>query len=299
MGWINVTITCSELDPRNLADFLLDQGGLSVSIVNTNPDSTVEDEWFDDSSQPALIIPNSAAVAVLLPLDTKIEPLLEQLKTHFKLAGLPAHKIEQIPEQDWVKSVRKLSRPQKISERLWIVPTWETIIDPKAVNIRLDPGIAFGSGTHPSTRLCLQWLDQEISGGEQVLDYGCGSGILGIAALKLGAAKAVGVDIDPQANAAALENASINQVNFPTFLPEELPAGKFDIIIANIQTNPLLELSLSFSELLNDGGRIALSGILKAQSGAVQHVYQHYFSMSAPENIGDWFMLSGQKLKFA
>ena len=299
MGWINLTIICSELEPRSLADFLLDQGGLSVSIVNTDPDSTDEDEWFDDPSQPALIIPNSAVVAVLLPLDSKIELLLEQIKTHFRLAGLPTSKIEQIPEQDWVKSTRKLSEPQKVSERLWIVPTWETIVDPKAINIRLDPGIAFGSGTHPSTRLCLQWLDREISGGEQVLDYGCGSGILGIAALKLGAISAIGVDSDPQANAAALENASINQVCFPTCLPEELPPDKFDIIIANILANPLLELAQSFSKLLNDGGKIALSGILKTQSEAVQHVYQNYFAMSAPKNIGDWFMLSGQKLKFA
>ncbi|MCK5331134.1 MAG: 50S ribosomal protein L11 methyltransferase, partial [Candidatus Marinimicrobia bacterium] len=234
MGWINLTITCSELDPRNLADFLLDQGGLSVSIVNTDPDSPVEDEWFDDPSLPEIIIPETASVAVLLPLDSQIDQLVEKVRTHFQLSDELAYKIEQIPEQDWVKSTRKLSRPQKISERLWIVPTWETIVDPKAINIRLDPGIAFGSGTHPSTRLCLQWLDREISGGERVLDYGSGSGILGIAALKLGAAEAVGVDIDPQANAAALENASINQVNFPTCLPEELAPDKYDIIIANI-----------------------------------------------------------------
>ena len=295
MGWINLTITCSELDPRNLADFLLDQGGLSVSIVNTDPDSPVEDEWFDDPSLPEIIIPETASVAVLLPLDSQIDQLVEKVRTHFQLSDELAYKIEQIPEQDWVKSTRKLSRPQKISERLWIVPTWETIVDPEAINLRLDPGIAFGSGTHPSTRLCLQWLDREISGGERVLDYGSGSGILGIAALKLGAAEAVGVDIDPQANSAALENASINQVNFPTCLPEELPPDKYDIIIANILANPLLELAQSFSELLNDGGKIALSGILKAQSSRLILVYKKYFTRIEQVSLGDWILLACYK----
>ena len=295
MGWINLTITCSELDPRNLADFLLDQGGLSVSIVNTDPDSPVEDEWFDDPSLPEIIIPETASVAVLLPLDSQIDQLVEKVRTHFQLSDELAYKIEQIPEQDWVKSTRKLSRPQKISERLWIVPTWETIVDPEAINLRLDPGIAFGSGTHPSTRLCLQWLDREISGGERVLDYGSGSGILGIAALKLGAAEAVGVDIDPQANSAALENASINQVNFPTCLPEELAPDKYDIIIANILANPLVELAQSFSELLNDGGKIALSGILKAQSSRLIPVYKKYFTRIEQVSLGDWILLACYK----
>ena len=295
MGCINLTITCSELDPRNLADFLLDQGGLSVSIVNTDPDSPVEDEWFDDPSLPEIIIPETASVAVLLPLDSQIDQLVEKVRTHFQLSDELAYKIEQIPEQDWVKSTRKLSRPQKISERLWIVPTWETIVDPEAINLRLDPGIAFGSGTHPSTRLCLQWLDREISGGERVLDYGSGSGILGIAALKLGAAEAVGVDIDPQANSAALENASINQVNFPTCLPEELAPDKYDIIIANILANPLVELAQSFSELLNDGGKIALSGILKAQSSRLIPVYKKYFTRIEQVSLGDWILLACYK----
>ena len=295
MGWINLTITCSELDPRCLADFLLDQGGISVSIVNTNPDSTVEDEWYDDPSLPEIIIPKTASVTVLLPLDSQIDQLLEKVRSHFQLTDELAYKIEQIPEQDWVKNTRKLSRPQKVSERLWIVPTWETIVDPEAINLRLDPGIAFGSGTHPSTRLCLQWLDREISGDERVLDYGCGSGILGIAALKLGAAESVGVDIDPQANAAALENASINQVCFPTCLPEELAPDKFDIIVANILANPLLELAQSFSELLNNGGKIALSGILKAQSDRLILVYQKYFAGLEQESLGDWKLLTGNK----
>ncbi len=295
MGWINLTITCSELDPRILADFLLERGGLSVSIVNTDPDSTVENEWFDDPSLPEIIIPETASVAVLLPLDSQIDQLVEKVRSHFQLTDEVAYKIEQIPEQDWVENSRKLSKPLKVSERLWIVPTWETIVDPKAVNIRLDPGIAFGSGTHPTTRLCLQWLDREINGGEQVLDYGCGSGILGIAALKLGTTSAIGVDIDPQANTAAQENASINQVNFPTCLPKELAPDKYDIIIANILANPLLELAQLFSELLNDRGKIALSGILKTQSDRLIPVYQKYFTGIEQISLGDWILLTGSK----
>ncbi len=295
MGYINLIIVTSEIDPRELADFLIENGGLAVAIVNTDPESTAADKWFDDPSQPSIIAPESAAVSVMLPQDSDTEKWQKLIAEHFNLTKLPECKIEIIPDQDWVRTTQMLSSPQKITERLWIIPTWESIVDQTAINIRLDPGIAFGSGTHPTTTLCLRWLDKIIRGGEKVLDYGSGSGILGIAALKLGAAEAVGVDIDPQANVAALNNAAINQVDFPTCLPEELSIGKFDIIVANILANPLQELAQLFSGLLNDGGKIALSGILEAQSSTVQQTYERYFSMSTPENIGDWFMLSGQK----
>ena len=295
MGYINLIIVTQAIDPRELADFLIENGGLAVAIVNTDPESTAADKWFDDPSQPLIIAPDSATVSVMLPQDSDTEKWQKLIAEHFNLTKLPECKIEIVPDQDWVRTTQMLSSPQKITERLWIIPTWESIVDQTAINIRLDPGIAFGSGTHPTTTLCLRWLDMNIQGGEKVLDYGSGSGILGIAALKLGAAEAVGVDIDPQANVAALNNAAINQVDFPTYLPEELSTAKFDLIIANILANPLLELAQLFSGLLNDGGKIALSGILEAQSSLVQQTYERYFSMSSPEYIGDWFMLSGQK----
>ncbi|NQU28010.1 MAG: 50S ribosomal protein L11 methyltransferase [Candidatus Marinimicrobia bacterium] len=295
MSYINLIIVTPEIDPRELADFLIENGGLAVAIINTDPDSTATDKWFDDPSQPSIIAPESAAVSVMLPQDSAIDNWRALIAEHFNLMNLPKCKIEIVPDRDWVRTTQMLSSPQQITERLWIIPTWESIVDQTAINIRLDPGIAFGSGTHPTTTLCLRWLDKNIQGGEKVLDYGSGSGILGIAALKLGAAEAVGVDIDPQANAAAFNNAAINQVEFPTCLPEELATAKFDIIVANILANPLLELAQLFSELLSSGGKIALSGILEAQSAAIMEIYQHCFSMSPPENMGDWLLLSGQK----
>ncbi len=295
MGWLNLIFECQGLPPRQLANFLIEQNVLSVAILNNDLDSHPEQEWLDDPSLPEVLIPDTASVTAMLPLDSEIDLLVEKVRLHFKIPSKLKYKIEQIPERDWVKRSRSLSQPLKISDRLWIIPTWESIVDPKAINLRFDPGIAFGSGTHPTTRLCLQWLDQEISGGEQVLDYGCGSGILGIAALKLGAAEAVGVDIDPQANAAALENASINQVCFPTGLPEELLPDKFDLIVANILANPLLEMVHIFSELLNDGGKIALSGILHTQSDRTKQVYQKYFTGFEQESSGDWILLAGYK----
>ena len=186
--------------------------------------------------------------------------------------------------------------PIPISSRLWIVPTWHTPVDPNAINIVLDPGLAFGTGSHPTTRLCLRWLDENLKSGESVLDYGCGSGILAIAALKLGAAHAVGVDVDSQAIQASRDNALVNRVENALFnLPDSVPQSSYDLVVANILTNPLRLLAPLLANATRQGGRIVLSGILEEQAQDVIKIYNQWFDIKAPIFEDGWTCLSGRK----
>jgi ribosomal protein L11 methyltransferase len=185
--------------------------------------------------------------------------------------------------------------PIRISERLWITPTWHESPDPSAVNLQLDPGLAFGTGSHPTTRLCLQWLDAHIKGGETVLDYGCGSGILAIAALKLGAGHTVGTDIDPQAIRSSLDNAQQNGVSADFYLPDALPAGQHDVVVANILANPLRMLGELLASHVKTGGKIVLSGILAEQADELSAIYSTWFEMDAPVFDEGWTRLTGTK----
>ncbi len=281
--------------PRLLSDLLLDLGGLAVAIINTKPDSLIENEWFDDPGQGDFIGKDSVEVSVMLPKDRSVEPILQAVRTNFNLKHPPAYRVEHLPEQDWVSTTQKLSAPHKIGQNIWIVPTWETIPNKAAINIRLDPGIAFGSGTHPTTQLCLEWLEEQVNGGETVLDFGCGSGILAIAALKLGAGSAVGVDIDPQALESSVHNASLNQVMLNTFLPAQLPALTFDLLIANILANPLKTLARRFNELLNPGGILGISGLLTSQVNGISDIYQSHFKDLDETTKNEWVLLSARK----
>jgi ribosomal protein L11 methyltransferase len=176
------------------------------------------------------------------------------------------------------------------------VPTWHTPADPSAINIVLDPGLAFGTGSHPTTRLCLRWLDSNLQGGESVLDYGCGSGILAIAALKLGAARAVGVDVDAQAVTASRDNAIANKIeNVSFYLPDAAPKNTYDLVVANILTNPLRLLAPLLADATRPCGQIVLSGILEAQAQDVMNIYQQWFDLNAPTFEEGWSCLSGRK----
>jgi len=175
------------------------------------------------------------------------------------------------------------------------VPTWHEPTNPKAINIALDPGLAFGTGSHPTTRLCLRWLDGNIKGSESVLDYGCGSGILAIAAMKLGAGSAVGVDVDAQAVVASRDNASANRVLADFYLPDGITLAQYDVVVANILTNPLRALAPLLAGAAKPGGRIVLSGILAEQAEEVMRIYAQWFDL-APAVLEDgWCCLSGVK----
>jgi ribosomal protein L11 methyltransferase len=223
------------------------------------------------------------------------EILLKEI-ANIGLERLPEHRIETLADNDWVRLTQSQFEPIPISPRLWIVPTWHTPSDSNAINIVLDPGLAFGTGSHPTTRLCLRWLDTKLQGGESVLDYGCGSGILAIAAIKLGAARAVGVDVDSQAVIASRDNAIANQIKDALFyLPDDAPQSSYDLVVANILTNPLRMLAPLLAKMTRSGGRIVLSGILEAQAEDVMNIYQQWFDLNTPIFEEGWSCLSGSK----
>jgi ribosomal protein L11 methyltransferase len=201
--------------------------------------------------------------------------------------------VEPVAEQDWVRRSQSQFEPIRISDKLWIVPSWAQAPDPGGLNLVLDPGLAFGTGSHPTTRLCLQWLERTIGGGERVLDYGCGSGILAIAALRLGASAALGVDVDPLALPAARANAERNRADARFINTETAPDFQADLVVANILANPLILLAPLLSKYACKGGRIALSGILEAQAEEVIAAYAPWFAMRVGDSDGGWVLLEG------
>jgi ribosomal protein L11 methyltransferase len=201
--------------------------------------------------------------------------------------------LRPVADEDWIKKSREQFAPIRITGRLWVVPTWHVPPQPDAINLILDPGLAFGTGSHPSTRLCLEWLDRTIGGGETVLDYGCGSGILAIAALKLGARRAVGVDIDIDAIAAARANAQRNGVAGEFLDSRTSLVLTADVVVANILANPLKVLAPLLASHCAQGGRIALSGILAPQIRDIEECYAPWIAFDKPSEADNWVCLSG------
>ncbi|WP_462319882.1 50S ribosomal protein L11 methyltransferase [Halochromatium sp.] len=210
------------------------------------------------------------------------------------LAPPSLHRLEDQPwERIWLEGLK----PQRFGERLWVCPRGQTVDRADAVVIDLDPGLAFGTGHHATTALCLEWLDRAPLAGSTLIDFGCGSGILAIAALKLGAARAIAVDHDPQALEATLENAQINAVGerLCVYEPEQLPRQVADLLVANILAGPLVALAPSLSQLTKQGGLIALSGILKHQAEMVSNAYRASFALEPPLERDDWVLIAGQR----
>lgn len=233
-------------------------------------------------------------VSALCAQDADCARLVAVACAQVGLAQPPEYRVEPVAEQDWVRRSQSQFEPIRISDRLWIVPSWARAPDAHAVNLVLDPGLAFGTGSHPSTRLCLQWLERTIRGGERVLDYGCGSGILAIAALRLGAGAALGVDVDAQALPAARANAQRNRVDARFINTETALEFQAELVVANILANPLILLApLLAGHSARPAGRIALSGILKTQAEEVMAAYAPWFAMRVADSDGDWVLLEG------
>jgi ribosomal protein L11 methyltransferase len=208
------------------------------------------------------------------------------------------YKVEQLEDKDWVREWMDHFHPMQFGERLWICPSWRDVPNPDAVNVMLDPGLAFGTGTHPTTALCLQWLDGLDLTGKTVVDFGCGSGILGIAALKLGAARVIGIDIDPQAIQASRDNAERNGVagQIELYLPADQPDGiSADVVVANILAGPLRELAPLIKGLGKPGSLMALSGVLESQAPELETIYGQWFDMDQTAVKEEWCRLSGRK----
>jgi len=207
------------------------------------------------------------------------------------------HKLDQLEDKDWEREWMDNFKPMKFGNKLWICPSWCEVPDPDAINIMLDPGLAFGTGTHPTTSLCLQWLDGQDLQDKTVLDFGCGSGILGIAAIKMGAKRVIGVDIDRQALEATKENARRNNCedDFELYLPEDQPDEPVDLVLANILAGPLRELREHIASQCKPGASLVLSGILETQSKELNELYQQNFAMESPAYQDEWSRLAGIK----
>ncbi len=215
-----------------------------------------------------------------------------------QLGGQSSLKWEQLEDRDWEREWINRYQPIRCGERLWICPSWREPPDPNAVNLSLDPGLAFGTGTHPTTFLCLQWLDKCKLEGKDVIDYGCGSGILAIAALLLGANSSVCIDIDPQALLATADNGKRNHIasnRISTHLPDQAPSEPADVVIANILAGPLTELAPRLAALTKPGGQICLSGIVASQAESVMRTYNQWFDFEPVASKEDWVRLVATK----
>jgi ribosomal protein L11 methyltransferase len=291
MPWLKISLRTRQEHSEALETLLLDQGAASVSYTDAEDNPVLEPAPGETPIWPELIL------TALFEADADIE----QIRITLQKCILPHSDlyVEPLPDQDWERAWMDDFKPMRFGQRLWICPSWLEPPEPDAVNLMLDPGLAFGTGTHPTTALCLEWLDAHPPAGKLVIDYGCGSGILAVASLKLGARHCWGIDIDPQALEATRANAEKN--NIPTAHlyvaePGGLPPIKADLLIANILSGPLVELASSLASLVKPEGQLILSGILEDQADSVISAYTPWFEMQEPVGKEEWIRLEGKRL---
>ena len=293
MGYLALRFDAPAAEALAWSDALLEAGALSVDVSDPFAGTAQEMPLFGEPG-----VANDGAwrisrVVALLPADADAPGLLHAVAPALALA-VPAFETYSVADEDWVRNTQAQFGPIEIAPRFFIVPSWSQPPDPGALNLRLDPGLAFGTGSHPTTRLCLQWLHASIAGGESLLDYGCGSGILAIAAARLGAGRVVGVDVDPQALVASADNARTNEIEAQFANPDHLPPERFSIVVANILANPLIVLAPVLCARVAARGRLALSGILEEQADAVAAADAPWFTLAATQSSEGWVLLTGK-----
>lgn len=295
MGWKSVSFLTDAAHAEPMCDALLEAGALSASLEDADAGTPDEQPQFGEPGSVNSPGWEHSRVVALLEADADIDALLAEAAAAIGLSSVAEYSVEDVAEQNWVQLTQSQFDPIRVSERLWIVPSWHESPDPAAVNLILDPGMAFGTGSHPTTRLCLEWLERNVTAECTVLDYGCGSGILAIAAARLGAGRVAGVDIDPQAVDAARANAERNGVT-ALFADSAQPvAGEYDLVVANILSNPLRVLAPAICAHVRSGGRLALSGILREQAEEIIGIYAQWLPMQVADTREDWVCLSGVK----
>jgi ribosomal protein L11 methyltransferase len=284
-----------SLDPATVEDVFSRLGACSVTLSDAGDDPVLEP---GPGETPLW---SNTRVTGLFAGDTDMDAFGEALRSELGIACLPKHSVEELADRAWEREWLKDFSAMQFGDRLWICPTGTSVAADDAVVVHLDPGLAFGTGTHPTTAMCLEWLDAIDLKGKTLLDYGCGSGVLAIAALKLGCSSATGMDIDPQAVTASRQNAADNSVA-PDFTVTGSPQGlegKFDVVVANILAGPLVEFADSITSLLERGGMLALSGVLCEQAGEVTRAYRPWIEFDEPafrEQDGQtWSRLTGWK----
>jgi ribosomal protein L11 methyltransferase len=276
------------------SDALLGAGALSVDVADAEAGTGAETPRYGEPGNTGGLWALCRLIA-LFAADADVEATVRRAAAALGLAT-PTFTLETLSEQDWVRCTQAQFGPLSITDRLWVIPSWCAPVDPRALNIALDPGLAFGTGSHPTTRLCLRWLAAHLERGQSMLDYGCGSGILAIAAAKLGAAPVTGTDVDPQAVEASRANAARNGVSAQFVIPDALAPGQVDVLAANILANPLRVLAPALAARVRHGGAIVLSGILEAQAAAVRGAYRRWFKLDAWGNDDGWVALAGRRI---
>ena len=291
MSWLQLRLAIAPDQAQQFEDILLGLGAVSVTFMDA------EDQPIFEPDLGTTPLWSKTHLLALFEGDTDADALVNHLRLLCQ-GELPDHHIEQVEDQDWERSWMDNFQPMRFGERLWIVPSWHSAPDPAAVNLLLDPGLAFGTGTHPTTALCLEWLDAEPVTGKQVVDFGCGSGILAIAALLLGASHARGTDIDPQALEASCDNAGRNGIDtnrLSLYLPQDMPEDPADVVLANILAGPLVALAGQLTSLVKPGGRMALSGILAEQTDDILDAYSMEFVLDPVAERDGWIRISGTR----
>ena len=289
MAWQRVTLIVPGAQAEALSDALEAEGAISTDLADADADTAAEREIFAEPGEQAAFW-QRCRVTALFRETSDVSAALERSG----VAALHAS-IDRLEDADWVALTQRQFEPIRAGQRLWIVPTWHVAPRPGDVNIVLDPGAAFGTGSHPTTRMCLAWLEQNVHAGDSVLDYGCGSGILAIAALRLGAERATGVDVDPLALEAARYNSSRNGVVLDVRDARGGIDGTFTITVANILANPLRMLAPVIGSRTQPGGVLALSGILEDQADAVVEAYAPWAALEPAARDGAWVLLAGRR----
>ena len=299
MTWNEIVIEVEREQAESLSDAFVDAGALSVSVEDADEGTQAEHPLFGEPGMaPRIAAWNRSRIVALLASDADIPAMLRQVSAACGFSPFPPYLIRPVAEQDWVRLTQAQFDPIHIGKNIWVVPSWHTAPDPDGLILELDPGLAFGTGSHPTTSLCMQWLESHVSPGNTVLDYGCGSGILALVARKLDAGIVVGVDIDPQAIVAAKHNALRNRCEIDYYLPDAFHTASkqsFDIVVANILSSPLKLMAQMLSSFVAPGGWLVLSGVLERQAEEVTAAYAPHISMQVWKAQDGWVALCGQR----
>ncbi len=297
VSYLAIVFETQAADADVWGDALLDAGALAVDLADSRADSKTEQPLYGEPGESPGERWPVCSLTALFERDGDVPAALAAAAAAIGRT-LPTCLRREVADQDWVRLTQAQFAPIRITDGLWIVPSWCEPVDAAALNLVVDPGLAFGTGSHPTTRLCLAWLASELAPGESVLDYGCGSGILAVAAARLGAGSVVGTDVDPQAIVASEANAAVNRAAARFMLPDALGAAgcdRFDVVVANILTNPLRLLAPALAARVRPGGRIVLSGILDTQTEDVAAAYRDWFKIALWKADEGWVALVGTR----
>jgi ribosomal protein L11 methyltransferase len=303
MSWTEVVIEIAREHAEALSDALMEAGALSVSVEDADEGTDQEKPQFGEPG----MIPTEAAwdrsrVVALTDVDADQAGIVAEAAAAINLGAAPVFTVRNVADEDWVRLTQSQFAPIHIGTNIWVVPSWHEAPDPDALILELDPGLAFGTGSHPTTRLCMEWLEAHPAPGKTVLDYGCGSGILAMVAKKMGAGDVAGVDIDPQAIESARDNATRNHCDIDFYLPDSFAVsdkahhatGRFDIVVANILSSPLKLMAPMLAGRVAPGGSLILSGVLARQADEVAEAYAPFIKMGVWAEQDGWVALHGQ-----